>query len=179
MPRKKKERGTNPFLKGLVVKNLHKGRSYVSDGMGGVHLGSRDMLVEQIEKVSVYLENRNKLVAMELSSAGKNLLVWLLYNLRLKEDVVKIDRKRVAADTGVKSASVYRGIRNLEQANIIRRSAVGVYWINPYFFFRGSRVGFFNDLKALDVREVEIVEETENVRVMQEKRIKKLPKKAN
>ena len=66
MPRKKKERGTNPFLKGLVVKNLHKGRSYVSDGMGGVHLGSRDMLVEQIEKVSVYLEKWNVLLFLHV-----------------------------------------------------------------------------------------------------------------
>lgn len=110
--------------------------------------------LEQQEYVKVYMSADNRKVVGLLSKKAKSLLFWILYRLESGKDYIWINRRQYMEDCFVSSYNTYKSaVRELIRCNILCFSVIrDVYWINPRFFFNGSRVNKY-PLKVKDYRE--------------------------
>jgi len=134
--------GFNPLLGDdfeVFVKRVVKGGSYTTDGDDLLPL---EYDLERDSKVSVYTRSDLRLVVSGLSGLGKGLFLWLMYEVGYGCDYIEINKVRYMRENGLKSDWSYRkGLGELVRMMIICPTVVrGVYWINPRYFFAGSRV---------------------------------------
>lgn len=99
-----------------------------------------DMEDEDIVKIYVSADNR-KVVTM-LSGNALRLFMWIGYELEYGNDMVWINRKRFMAEADICSLNTYKkGLGELTRYGLIVLSTTPeVYWINPRYLFKGSRI---------------------------------------
>lgn len=93
----------------------------------------------------VYVDaNRRKMMVL-LSARAKDLLLWLIYEVESGKDWLWINKDRYMAESNVKAYNTYKDARNELINNSFLQSTTiqNVYFINPHFFFNGSRVNNF------------------------------------
>ena len=134
--------GTNPFTDKLVVyvsRIEYKGQ-FKKDKDGYVLPVIGEIEYESLCKIYVNSEKRKKTNA--LSTRAKELLLWLLYEVKSNEDFIWINRVRYMNENNISSVNTYRAaVKDLIIHGFITRSVVNaIYWINPSLFFSGNRI---------------------------------------
>lgn len=90
-----------------------------------------------------------------LSERAKNLYLYILYSLTSGRDWITLDASRYKTKTGVKSrATLAKAKEELYKARFIDPTSIrSIYFINPAYFFAGSRsVKFSNHLQIIPDR---------------------------
>ena len=124
-----------------VLKDIYK---HDKDGDKLPH----EVNMESDAKVNVYVASDNRKTIACLGNSGKSLYLHILYELDYGVDYIEIMVDRYMKENDVKSINTYKeGLNNLMRYAIIYPVAnvSGVYWINPRYFFAGSRVNKYPD----------------------------------
>lgn len=112
-----------------------------------------DYDLERDKKVSVYTHKSLREAVSGLSGLAKGLFLWLLYEVDYGRDYIDLRKDRYMDENGLKSEWSYRKGRNeLIRCKIICPTVVrGFYWINPAYFFAGSRSKKYPHKVRMDV----------------------------
>lgn len=137
--------GVNPFLSTLVVpvnKIIMSGQ-YRADKEGLILPVEVELDKDVSCKVFVDAGRRKQMVA--LTPRAKDLLLWLIYEVDSGRDWMWINYLRYMAECDVRSYNTYKtAVRELCIKNFLGTTVLNhVYWINPHFFFNGSRIAAF------------------------------------
>ena len=151
----------NPFTDKLVIKKKSKqvrvsplGRDndvLINQSTGEV-TGTHLVTYKQVDDQEfIKLFTGNVALAFDLTSAGNKALCVMVHAQQkaIQKDTVYLDEASLEdfleSNPGRKCSmkTLYRGIRELEQAQIIAKSVrQGLYFINPSFTFNGDRIAF-------------------------------------
>jgi hypothetical protein len=150
----------NPFTKdGMKIetrnKSIRLGKesevSIVNDSTGEItttHVATYKQ-VDNAQFVKLFTQNIS--MTFDLTSAGNKALgvvINIVQNTGQNKDKILITEDEVAEfnithDKKISMDTFYRGIRELEKAQIIARTTRNsVYFINPNFIFNGDRIAF-------------------------------------
>lgn len=135
----KRDLGVNPFLETLQI---WYSEIEVKNGSG-----SSKRRMDRAESVKWFIDDGVTEVRNGLSLRAKEMLLWVVDNLRRDNDVIFISRSRVMFELQIKSLpTVSNAISELCWKGILAKTKMrGLYYINPVHFFRGSRVSAFPD----------------------------------
>ena len=99
----------------------------------------------RISKIYTTAKNRKEIA--NNSAIAKNIILWIIYQLEYSQDYVYFDKKLFMNENNVKSIkTVYGALKELEDNKIIAKSNLkDVYFINPMYFYLGSRVNNYPD----------------------------------
>lgn len=91
-------------------------------------------------KVNVYIEPFSELLTSEtLSPVDRIVLLHLITALKRDSDRVKLDYKILGELYGIGRTVSVTAINHLCKLGVLSKYKNGEYWINPKYFFRGSR----------------------------------------
>lgn len=148
----RKELGSNPFVSGdfkVVVRKLLDFEKLKKDDEGDWL--PTENIMEQEKFVKIYTSDKrwkkSEDVGIEnLNEYGLGLFFWLMFRLKSGEDWVYLDKEDFMKDRGIGSINTFKkALTELLKKNIICAivGCRGYYWINPKFFFMGSRINAF------------------------------------
>lgn len=143
--------GLNPFIESLVIpvnKLLMTGQYKATKEVaadGKVIMLPVEVDIEADTHCKVYNDARRRKMMVLLSKPGKELFLWLIYEMESGKDYVWINKKRYMRENGIKAYNTYMAaIKDLMASGFIAKTIAGdVYWVNPSLFFHGSRKGKF------------------------------------
>jgi hypothetical protein len=147
MPRLKKkpdftveDLGVNPFVDGLtifVTKKTHKVlNKYLVEDV-------KEFDLETVPYTKVFEVGGDRKQVSELPIRSKELYLFLIHTVKSAQDYVWIDRDAYMKIMGISSVNTYKvAVRGLSDGLYIypHYKLRDVYWINPHFFFKGSRI---------------------------------------
>lgn len=136
------EIGSNPFVTNLkiIIRKVPLVGQWRKDGDGVMLPAEVEMEVDPVCKLYINPEHRK--VVNKLSPRAIDLLVWICYSTEAGVDWLWINRKRYMAEREVKAYNTYKdAVRELVKNAFLQPTIYqGVYWINPLYFFNGSRI---------------------------------------
>lgn len=134
--------GRNPFATNLkiVIRKVAMPGQFKADDEGVYLPVEAEMEVDPICKLYVTTALRREV--NNLSPRAIDLLVWVCYSMEAGADWLRLNHKRYMVERRVKSYNTYKdAVRELVGNNFLQPTIYqGVYWINPIFFFNGSRI---------------------------------------
>lgn len=93
-------------------------------------------------QTTVFRTDQTKRTVLTLKPNAKDLLFWIMYEIPRNTDYVIIDKNKYAEyfDKKLSIKTIDRAIKELTQKHIIKQSKEQtVYFINPNYFFAGTR----------------------------------------
>lgn len=136
----KENMGVNPFIDGLtifVTKSTHK----VLNKFDSKDVKERDL--ESTPYTKVFEVNGDRKQMAELPIRSKELYLWMIHTIKSSQDLVWIDKKAYMKLMGISSVNTYKvAVNGLSDGLYIypHYKIKDVFWINPHFFFKGSRI---------------------------------------
>ena len=110
-----------------------------------------EMDLEDTPFSKVYASSDCKSAIYKMPSRAKELYLWLVYEVSSGDDNIWLNRNRFMKENKVSLNTFKVAVMDLISRGIISYTIVkDVYWINPHYFFRGSRVAKFP--KNLDLK---------------------------
>lgn len=141
-----KKLGKNPFLSSLkiAVNRVTSIDKYKFDKKDEIWEHA-EMDWESVSFTRVYSDSQRRLLMVQLSPRGKDLLLWLIYEAESNKDWLWLNKTRYMEESNVKSINTYKeALNELIRENFITKSVISdVFWINPHFFFNGNRIKCF------------------------------------
>lgn len=139
--------GCNPYCETLSLKVMAYSGKRLYDQEGNEVDTKREFEQSPYVKIFGTSESRKRVASMPLRSQA--LLFWIAHELKSMRDYLWIPRGRCMQEQGISSIKTFRAsINDLKWNGFIRETAVrDVYWINPSFFFKGSRLNKWPDKK--------------------------------
>lgn len=143
----------NPFIQNFKLNVVKVNTTYyevktsnISEGIVGKHKKVEESyLIEQQEKTSIYemayIEN---ILFKELKSAGRDLLLYIMYNLKKDEDTIILKPEMVCKKMTCVRTTYYKAISQLTDVGVICKKHTTEYWINPFYLFKGNRIDYYN-----------------------------------
>lgn len=143
----------NPFIQNFKLKVVKVNTSYfetktsdIQDGyIGKYRKVEESYLAEQQEKISVYdipyIEN---VLFTELKSNGRDLLLYIMYNIKKNEDSILLKPDKVCEKMKISKPTYYTAIQQLCDIGVICKRHTVEYWINPLYIFKGNRIDYYN-----------------------------------
>lgn len=102
--------------------------------------------VEYENFTKVFTKAAYRIHIMNLPSRARDLYLWLIYELEPSKDYLWINEERVRQELNISYNTLKGAIQDLIKEVVIVESAIKtVYWINPLFFFNGSRLDKYKD----------------------------------
>jgi len=141
-----KNLGVNPFLQSLLIPvRLLPVTEYMADVDGDMM--PKEVFVESQPYTKVFVSSEARIIVNGFTEKGKCMYLWLMYELEKSKDYIWINKDRYMKEHGIKSYNTYlASINEMCRYGVLNRSNIkDVYWMNPSFFFRGSRVNCFKD----------------------------------
>ena len=144
---------TNPFLQNFKLqlveisekekivntKDIHDGMVLKFQTVQNIYS------VEKQTKVSVYdipyIENI--LFKNDIKSNGRDLILFVVYNLVEDQDWINLKTDRVCSKMNISRPTLLSAIRQLEDAAILCRKSQSEYWVNPFYIFKGNRINLY------------------------------------
>jgi|GEM_PF-1980184 len=144
------EIGGNPFVGDLeikVVERIIEGQ-FIKGDDGYVRA---KVQLEYDIYAKLYTDAKRRKEINELPLRSKEILLWLLFSLSPGKDYVWINKRRYMKECNVSSIDTYKNaLKELIKKKYLCYSVMpDVFWINPYKFFKGSRVNKFPDKVVL------------------------------
>ena len=100
-----------------------------------------NVTVDNDEYTRLFTRTGLKLHVLSLTDNAKALFLWLMFKIDYSEDFVELKTRQLEFDLGRRNDSIRKAIDELVSAGIIALTNIkNVYWINPLFFFKGSRI---------------------------------------
>ena len=146
---------TNPFVvnhnietteitvvnKMVNIKDIHEG--IIVNKPSEIHTA---LLVDKADYCKLFTRAGYRLHINALSSNAKALVLWLMYEIDYAVDYMEIDSKRYVNETSLNYKLLGMAVKELVDACVISPTSVDkVYWINPFFFFKGDRLKKYPD----------------------------------
>ena len=149
----------NPFLSDFTI----KAKSFEVAGQetrGGdgdeSFIMSDTALYESDSFVKVYCSPDRRMHLATLSPRGHHLLNWIGQKIGHGVDLIWINRHAYMEESDIKRSETYiSAVADLVEHKILNRASfsVDVYWINPFFFFKGNRLKkYATHLKREDIK---------------------------
>lgn len=138
-----KDLGKNPFTSALVIVTVRVNLdSFKSDGEDMLPATQR---LEKDEFCKFYCSSERRLSLNKISLRGKELLLWVLFELKYGEDFIRLNKVRYMRENGISSVNTFKdALKDLIRNGILATTVeTDVYWINPFYFFKGNRVNKF------------------------------------
>lgn len=144
----------NPFLFSSSLNLIKVEETYYEADTRNIHDGvvmeakkvTKTYHIEEQEKTSVYyITYRNNVLFKELTSIGRDILMYIIYNIKFNEDVIDLDINTVCKGINTGKTSYYRGINELKDISLLVKKEKQIYWINPHYIFKGDRIKFYAD----------------------------------
>ena len=144
---KEDELGPNPFVQGLEVWINKKYKPIINK------FGNEDVLETKLEKIPYTKLYDSPLPdqctpADKLPIRSKELYLHILHHLKPAKDWIWIDRVKYMESMGITSVNTFRGaVIHLAAGGYVSIHPLiqDLLWINPHFFFKGSRVNKYPD----------------------------------
>lgn len=136
--------GKNPFLINLVIpvrKEVVPNKWMKDDGI----IVPLEIEMEIDEYCKIYIDAKRRKDINKLSARAKDLFVWILYTIETNKDHLWLNKKRYMDECNVKSINTYKDALNemIAGGMLSKTIVTDVMWINPDYFFKGSRVNEF------------------------------------
>lgn len=139
--------GVNPFTTNLLVRvNKRVFKNVYKKVNGEEQPNSADIEYDKFCKI--YVDKNRRIIMNSLSPRGKELLVWLMFQIPSGKDFIWINREMYMDELGVSSENTFmNAVKDLVSYGFITKTVFGkdVYWINPNLFFKGDRVKKYAD----------------------------------
>jgi hypothetical protein len=92
--------------------------------------------------VKVYSTKAHRLIVNHLQSCTKELMLWIMYSIEHGKDYIWINKKRYMEECSVSLNTYKKALREMIRYGLLVPTGLydNTYWINPDFFFKGSRV---------------------------------------
>lgn len=132
--------GINPFTEGLEIAITKKSVRVMNKFDKP---DTRDYDLEATPYTKVFEVAQHKKQVIDLPIRCKELYLWLIHSIGKAQDIIWIDKTDYMRKMGIKSLNTYKdAVRGLyENLYIYPHPTIrDTYWINPHFFFKGSRV---------------------------------------
>lgn len=138
--------GINPFLNSLVIP-VNKVKTEDRYRHDGEEWYKGDFEYDASPFCRVFTDAARRLVMVGLTPRGKDLLLWLVYELKKGKDWVWINKERYMEEGKVASMNTYRAAINelITKGFMVKTVTADTYWINPHYFFNGNRIKAFPD----------------------------------
>ena len=114
-----------------------------------------DMLVnvqlelERTEYSKLYTSSERRKLISSLSTASKELYLWLMFEIKYGEDALWINKNRFMIENRTSVNTYKKAVEELAKYAFIAYTVIkDVYWINPDFFFKGDRLKKYPDKKV-------------------------------
>jgi hypothetical protein len=131
--------GINPFSSELKIRVNKKYKDVLNK------FGDADKLESVFESVGhtkMFDQVGAKALVSSLSVRAKELYLHIMYSLISGQDILWIHRDRYMEMYGIKSVNTYKdAVGDLSDKLFVypHASLKDTYWINPHYFFKGSR----------------------------------------
>lgn len=138
--------GLNPLITNLrieVAKRTDYSKlTYVDDAFLPVELE-----MERGKIVKVYASAKNREVVACLNAAAQRLMFWVAFELKPGKDYIQLNKDRFMKENAITSVNTYKSaFATLVRSNILALTVEkNVFWINPEYFFCGSRINKYPD----------------------------------
>lgn len=141
----------NPFLINYELKIIEvyaeEKFANTEDVIEGVIMKyKKETTVFQIEaqgKTSVYnipyIEN---ILFKNLSNSGRDLLLYVIYNLKKNEDFINLKLEKVCKECCFSRPTALKGLKDLQDNAILYKKSQSEYWVNPHYIFNGNRINY-------------------------------------
>lgn len=138
----------NPFIQDL---DLQIGKKRVSVNRGSQVTDSKTGETFPTELVQVLHVDKKAFVKLfangvadvfSLSKPGQKVCAYLLQQLRPGQDEVWLHH----SEAGLPRTTFWRGIRELQEKQLLAPSKQNFYWVNPSVLFNGDRIKFVKEL---------------------------------
>lgn len=141
----------NPFIVNqdfhLRLVDVYK-RS-ISKSKGKTTEVTEKFFVEEQKSITVYKPGNNEvftnLLFKVMSKNARDLYLYIIATLGEDRDIVSLPMKDISELLEFKKSTYYNVIQELKDIAIIADYKKQDYWINPYFFFRGDRISYYQE----------------------------------
>lgn len=144
---KEDELGINPFVTTLkVVVNKFKSDDKFKKEDYDVWVKA-DFEFESVPYCKLFADaDRRKVMAL-LSPRSKDLLMWVLYEVKKGKDYLWINKERYMEESTIASINTYKSaVKELVMKGYLNKTVVkDTYWINPHYFYNGNRLKNYAD----------------------------------
>jgi hypothetical protein len=154
------ELGHNPNIPPLQIPVYEKiSRVDFIKGDGG-KLEQKAIVLESVPKVSLYITSQHRKLTSQLPTASKELFLWILYELDSNQDFIWVNKDRFMKECTVSYNTYKKAIDGLIRFIYLTPTVIhDVFWINPFYYFRGSRVNKYPDNLVFTNKQDEIIDE--------------------
>jgi hypothetical protein len=143
----KEKIGKNPFLSTLKVgvRKTPMHGTFKKDEEGIWLTAEVDL--EADKYCRVYIDHEKRIQVINLSARAKELLLWMVYESESRTEWIWIHKSRYMREANITAHNTYKNAINelIKNRFIIASVIQHVYWINPEYFFNGSRIPVFPD----------------------------------
>lgn len=138
-----KQLGGNPFAGvdrlQILVRGVYSEDAFTKDGDGDWLPAEYDH--EEVSFTKFFKSSDRRLEIGKLETCSKALLLWLMQTVEVGKDWVWINKERYMEEDGVSRNTYTKAVNDLIRNQLILPTVVrDVYWINPHYFFNGSRI---------------------------------------
>lgn len=138
---RKKKLNVNPFSVSfeIPINRQNKKGEYFLDGD---IINIKEIEYEVINYTRIYTNHDFKDIVNKLSGISCKVYMWIIYSIYKQEDVIYIERARIMKELNIKSINTLKkAYDELCRYGFITPSIEkDIWWINPMFFFKGSRI---------------------------------------
>lgn len=157
----------NPFVREFklkVVKRAQKSlRADVADSDGNPNIVRyyesvvKTFLVEsQVKRTLFHIGNVENVLFGEIGSAGRDLFLYLVYNLAPNTGTINLSSSKVCREMRISAPTYYKAIEQLEGIAVIRKKEKSIYWVNPHYVFCGDRINYYINQDEACIDEVDL-----------------------
>jgi len=133
----------NPFVENLTLESVSfcKKESYVSV-KSNLNAIVSFYTVDKNGFCKVFNDEHQYERIKLLKHSTRSFLMYIIYHLPSSKDYIRLQFSKVTCDVGIKCPITFKKcIQELIDNEFIKLSECeDVYWVNPLFFFKGSRI---------------------------------------
>jgi hypothetical protein len=141
----------NPFANDLFIpvrsfktKAEYLSAQEVKDGIvSKIHKIEEENVLEQESFTKVYNRSVFRLDVFSRTEKARSLFLWLLYEIDSGKDFIWINQERYMLEATVSINTFKEALKELSLNRVVIPVGIGYpnyYWINPTYFFSGSRI---------------------------------------
>lgn len=138
--------GKNPYLKSLVIP-VNKVSSEDRFKQDGNEWYKSEYEYDAASCCKVFVDAQRRKDMAKLAPRSKDLLLWIIYEVKKGKDYLWINRERYMEESGISSLNTYRSAATelIKNGYISKTVVLGYFWINPDLIFSGNRIKAFPD----------------------------------